>query len=424
MKIHILGICGTFMGGLALLAKELGYEVTGSDKAAYPPMSDQLRAQGITIEPYSIEALKAKDLIVIGNALSRGNLAVEYILEHRLPFTSGPEWLYQHILKNRWVLAVAGTHGKTTTTSMLAWILQHQGLSPGFLIGGVANNFGVSASLGEAPYFVIEADEYDTAFFDKRSKFLHYWPRTAVINNLEYDHADIFPDLTAIQKQFRYFLRTVPKNGRVIYFKQPSIEAVLKQEPYVETIALEPSQMNFTLECGLFGEHNTQNAFAAMVAAEQVGVSREKSIEALKEFKGVKRRLELKAEHNGMCVYEDFAHHPTAIQATLQALRTKVGKDKRIIATVEVGTHTMSLGQHKEALQRALMAADEVHLYATRSLGWDLHSIVGAKVHEDIGKIAKMITENLKAQDQIIVMSNGKSDELVCALSQGIYAAR
>ncbi|HCV78657.1 MAG TPA: UDP-N-acetylmuramate:L-alanyl-gamma-D-glutamyl-meso-diaminopimelate ligase, partial [Pseudomonas sp.] len=373
MHIHILGICGTFMGSLAVLAKEAGHRVTGSDANVYPPMSTQLEAQGIELtqgyDPAQLDP--APDLVVIGNALSRGNPAVEYVLDKGLPYVSGPQWLAEHVLQGRWVLAVAGTHGKTTTTSMLAWVLEHAGMSPGFLIGGVPQNFGISARLGGTPFFVVEADEYDSAFFDKRSKFVHYRPRTTILNNLEYDHADIFPDLAAIERQFHHLVRTIPSSGLIIH---PTAETALVRvlemgcwTPVQTTGAggqwqarllaedgsrfevLFEGQVQGTVNWELTGQHNVANALATLAAARHVGVVPSLGVAALSEFRSVKRRMEKVAEVRGVTVYDDFAHHPTAIATTLQGLRARVGSE-RIIAVIEPRSNSMKLGAHRDGL--------------------------------------------------------------------------
>ena len=370
MKVHILGICGTFMGGLAVLAKRMGHSVTGSDANVYPPMSTQLEAEGIQLmQGYCAENVhETPDIVIIGNALSRGNEEVEAVLNQAIPYTSGAQWLSEHVLQNRWVLAVAGTHGKTTTSSMLAWILEYAEKSPGFLIGGVPLNFGVSARLGESDYFVIEADEYDTAFFDKRSKFVHYRPKTCVLNNLEFDHADIFDDLDAIKRQFHHLIRTVPSNGLVISpADNVALDDVLEQGCWTpqESISDGMEAADWTIQnvaagevafdvyyqgalqghvnWSLTGKHNVSNALAAIAAANHAGVSGQQAIKALNEFRNVKRRMELRGVINGISLYDDFAHHPTAIATTLSGLRGKVG-DSRIIAVLEPRSNTMKMG--------------------------------------------------------------------------------
>ncbi len=436
MHIHILGICGTFMGGVALLARELGITVSGSDANVYPPMSDQLEAAGITLqEGYLPEHLDpAPDLVVMGNAMSRGNLAVEYVLNKGLPYVSGPQWLAEQVLKDKWVLAVSGTHGKTTTSSMLAWILHDAGMAPGFLIGGVPENFGETACLGKTPFFVIEADEYDTAFFDKRSKFIHYHPRTLVINNLEFDHADIFDDLAAIQKQFHHVIRTVPSEGLLITPSHvDAIDAVIRMGCWTpqqtiglnegklraENIAEDGSQFDVVVDgertghvdWSLIGMHNVNNALAAIAAAHHVGVTIEQACEALVQFKGIKRRLELRGKVNGVSVYDDFAHHPTAIATTLAGLRANVGKQK-IIAILEPRSNTMKMGVHQQTLADSLKAADQIILFEDAGLDWSLSEITEqlgdkARVEASIDTIVKRATAMAQEGDHILVMSNG-----------------
>lgn len=435
--IHILGICGTFMGGLALLARELGYQVSGSDQGVYPPMSTQLQASGIQLfEGYSADHLgPGVDLVVIGNALSRGNPAVEAVLNRGLPYISGPQWLGEHLLHNRWVLAVSGTHGKTTTTSILAWLLEFAGMEPGFLVGGVPLDFGRSARLGGSDFFVIEADEYDTAFFDKRSKFLHYRPRTLVIGNLEYDHADIFPDLAAIETQFHHLVRCVPAEGRIICPEVgPAIDRALARGVWtpVERFgvvgdtpwqfrALSPAGDRFEL-CSplgeqvsvawtLIGRHNIENACAAVAAAHHVGVPLKVSAEALACFRGVKRRLELRGEPRGIRVYDDFAHHPTAIATTLEGLRAwnQTGK---LIAVIEPRSNTMRSGEHRDRLAQATRQADRVFWYQPPGLNWSLQSIVdesetSAEIHSDLVVLAKAVAGQVAPGDVVVVMSNG-----------------
>ncbi len=384
MHIHILGICGTFMGSLAQLAKALGHRVSGCDANVYPPMSTQLEAAGIEMfEGFGLEQFRPQpDLVVIGNAMSRGNPAVEYVLNRNIPYTSGPQWLCDHLLTDKWVLAVSGTHGKTTTSSMLAWILDYAGFKPGFLIGGVPGNFCQSARLGESDFFVVEADEYDSAFFDKRSKFVHYRPKTLVINNLEFDHADIFADISAIQNQFHHLLRTVASDGTIIYPKgDNNIDPVLDRGCWSRTQTLDgdwqvvkPSASGDSFavefkgkECGnvnwsLNGKHNLMNGLAAIAAARSIGVDVAVACTALSDFKGVKRRMEKIAELNQVTVYDDFAHHPTAIETTLRGLRAKVGGEK-IIAIIELRSNTMKSGFHKSHLAGASMSADAALWY-------------------------------------------------------------
>jgi UDP-N-acetylmuramate: L-alanyl-gamma-D-glutamyl-meso-diaminopimelate ligase len=396
-------------------------------------MSTQLEQLGISLTPgYDPAQLEpAPDLVIIGNALSRGNPAVEYVLEHNLPYTSGPQWLSEQLLQQRWVLAVAGTHGKTSTASMLAWILDYAGLKPGFLIGGVPQNFGVSARLGEAPFFVIEADEYDTAFFDKRSKFVHYRPRTLVINNLEYDHADIFPDLAAIQRQFHHLLRTVPASGLVLSPEAtPAVAETLalgcwsQREAYGsdwQAELLTPDGSQFALywqqqqvalvNWSLSGQHNVDNAVMAIAAARHAGVPVGVAAEALASFVAPKRRMELKGSPQGIAIYDDFAHHPTAIATTLQGLRAKVGQ-ARIIAVLEPRSNTMRLGVHQAALPQALLTADQVFLYEPRNAGWSMAELAArlampASVCYDIAELKASILALVQPGDQIVIMSNG-----------------
>ncbi len=435
MHIHILGICGTFMGSLALLAKELGHRVTGSDANVYPPMSTQLEEQGIALmQGYSAEHLKpAPDLVVVGNALSRGNPTVEYMLDAGLPYVSGPQWLAEHVLQGRWVLAVAGTHGKTTTSSMLAWILEYAGMQPGFLIGGVPQNFGVSARLGETDFFVVEADEYDSAFFDKRSKCVHYRPRTTVLNNLEFDHADIFPDLAAIELQFHHLLRTVPSNGLVIY---PAREAALQRvidkgcwtpvqttgadgQWQAQLLKDDGSDFSVTLDgveqgrvqWSLTGLHNVANALAALAAARHVGVMAAHGAQALGEFQNVKRRMQKLACVHGVTVYDDFAHHPTAIASTLDGLRKQVGK-QQIIAVIEPRSNSMKLGAHRQGLAPSTVDADHVFWYVPDNLGWDLAGSVAdapvpTRVCNTLQEIIDGVLALAQADTQVVIMSNG-----------------
>ncbi|WP_445936895.1 UDP-N-acetylmuramate:L-alanyl-gamma-D-glutamyl-meso-diaminopimelate ligase, partial [Pseudomonas sp.] len=387
MHIHILGICGTFMGSLAVLAKELGHRVTGSDANVYPPMSTQLEAQGIELtQGYDAAQLDpAPDLVVVGNALSRGNPAVEYVLNKGLPYVSGPQWLADHVLQGRWVLAVAGTHGKTSSSSMLAWVLEHAGMSPGFLIGGVPQNFGISARLGGTPFFVVEADEYDSAFFDKRSKFVHYRPRTAILNNLEFDHADIFPDLAAIERQFHHLVRTIPGEGLIIHpTTEPALKRVIEMGCWtpVQTtgeggqwqarlLSADGSRFEVsfegkvagTVDWQLTGQHNVANALAVLAAARHVGVLPELGIAALCSFINAKRRMEKVAEVNGVTIFDDFAHHPTAIATTLDGLRKRIG-DAKLIAIVEPRSNSMKLGAHRDGLPESVVQADSVYWYA------------------------------------------------------------
>jgi UDP-N-acetylmuramate: L-alanyl-gamma-D-glutamyl-meso-diaminopimelate ligase len=428
MHIHILGICGTFMGGIAAIAKQAGYRVTGCDANVYPPMSTQLMAQGIElIEGYGLSQLELKpDMFVIGNVVSRGNVLMEEILNRNLPYASGPQWLAETILRDKWVLAVAGTHGKTTTSSMLAWILEYAGLEPGFLIGGVPENFGISARLTDSGFFVIEGDEYDTSFFDKRSKFVHYHPRTVVLNNLEYDHADIFPDLPAIQTQFHHLVRTVPGNGLLVCNgQQESLRRVLQSGCWTPVelfgndegwnidqnhlVTLKGAALGH-LQWDLLGAHNRMNALAALAAARHVGVPVAQGLAALTAFMNVKRRMEVRGTVNGITVYDDFAHHPTAIETTIAGLRDKVGA-ARIIAVLEPRSNTMKLGVMKDALPASLADADLVFCYAG-NLGWDAHSALselGDKVvvDDDLDRLVAAIAAVARSGDQVLVMSNG-----------------
>lgn len=446
MHIHILGICGTFMGGIAVLAKAAGHRVTGCDANVYPPMSTQLEAQGIElIEGFGPEQLALNpDIYVVGNVVTRGNPLMEEILNRGLPYISGPQWLAENILypqpgqEAKWVLAVAGTHGKTTTTSMLAWILEYAGLAPGFLIGGVPENFGVSARLpgvprqddkSISPFFVIEADEYDTAFFDKRSKFVHYRPRTAILNNLEFDHADIFADLAAIETQFHHLVRTVPGNGLVVANgREESLKRVIQHGCWTpveyfgtgwqaQDVAADGSfTVNFQgeikgrVQWQLLGEHNRMNALAALAAARHVGVTIEAGIQALSEFRNVRRRMEVRGEVNGITVYDDFAHHPTAIATTVAGLRHKVGK-ARILAVLEPRSNTMKLGIMKDALPGSLADADRVFCYGEH-LGWDAAAALQPIQHKAVAfdslpALIEAVAAEAQPGDHILVMSNG-----------------
>jgi len=432
------------MGGLAVIARQLGHQVSGSDQNVYPPMSTQLEQQGITLmEGYRAENLNSKpDLVIIGNALSRGNPEVEAVLNKGLRYVSGPQWLAEHVLQDKWVLGVAGTHGKTTTTSMLSWILEHQGFKPGFLIGGIPLNFGISARLGESDFFVIEADEYDSAFFDKRSKFVHYRPRTAILNNLEYDHADIFPDLDAIKKQFHHLVRTVPGEGLII---SPECDANINDvltmgcwTPVAKTSIDSDAQWNAQLinsdgskfdvimdnqtqgcvDWSLTGRHNVYNALSAIVAAKHIGILPKDAIAALGQFKNVKRRMEVianipalsGAEGNGVTVYDDFAHHPTAIQTTLDGLRKQVGQE-RIIAIVEPRSNTMRLGVHTKTLAESLDNADLAIIYQPEALGWDLSELKRYAGNIEICSSLDDIIAKLKFEARygghFVLMSNG-----------------
>ncbi len=463
MHIHILGICGTFMGSLAVLAKQLGHTVSGSDANVYPPMSTQLEQQGITLQQgFSAAHLQPHpDLVVIGNAMSRGNPAVEYVLNQGLDYCSGPEWLARHALKNKWVLAVAGTHGKTTTSSMLTWILEYAGLKPGYLIGGVASNFPASASMGDSSFFVVEADEYDSAFFDKRSKFVHYSPRTAILNNLEFDHGDIFPDLAAIQKQFHHLIRTIPGAGLIIcpgaddnlaqvleqgcwsevqYFNVDPVAQSATQEPKIGGAAQiswqahlnSPDGSSFTLskfangkqtsavvQWDLTGVHTVSNALAAVAAAHHVGVEITTACAALLQFKGVKRRMELLGEVNGIKVYDDFAHHPTAIETTLHGIAGKLALQKntasgkqRLIAVVEPRSQTMKMGLHKNELAQSCRFADLTLWMQADGVALDLSEVVAnspspALLFHSVEDIIEHLYGYAQSGDNIVIMSNG-----------------
>lgn len=442
MHIHILGICGTFMGGVALLARALGHEVSGSDTNVYPPMSTQLEAAGIQLrEGYDpAHLMPAPDCVVVGNAMSRGNPAVEYMLDAGLTYTSGPQWLAEQVLHDKWVLAVAGTHGKTSTASLLAWILEYAGMEPGFLIGGVPLNFGLSARIGATPFFVVEADEYDTAFFDKRSKFVHYHPRTLILNNLEFDHADIFDDLAMIQRQFHHLVRTVPGSGLII---APGAERAMDEvlamgcwtplERFSATgdacwsaQPITPDGSRFTLlhegkrvgdaAWGLTGQHSIGNALAAIAAARHVGVTPAVSLEALAEFRNVKRRMELRGEVAGVQVYDDFAHHPTAIETTLGGLRAQVG-EARIFAVLEPRSNTMRMGVHAAQLPAALVAADRVLVYSPESLGWDAAAVFTplgerARVFRGVEQIIQALVGEVAPGDRVLIMSNGGFEQI------------
>jgi UDP-N-acetylmuramate: L-alanyl-gamma-D-glutamyl-meso-diaminopimelate ligase len=440
MHLHILGICGTFMGGVAALARASGHRVTGSDRNVYPPMSTQLAAMGIeVIEGYEADQLGLEpDVFVIGNVMSRGNALVEAILDGGRRYESGPEWLARNVLQGRWVLGVAGTHGKTTTSSLLAWILDYAGLDPGFLVGGVPLDFQVSARLGSGRHFVVEADEYDTAFFDKRAKFVHYRPRTAILNNLEHDHADIYPDVAAIQHQFHLLLRTVPGNGRLLVnATDANLAEVLTRgcwtpverftadaaAPADWRVVAEPgsAHSSFTVlegerrvgevEWDMIGRHNAENALAAMLAARHAGVPEAVSLEALGRFGGVRRRLEVRGTVGGVVVYDDFAHHPTAITTTLEGVRRKAAAG-RVIAVLEPRSNTMKLGTHKAALAESLRAADRVFVYRSPEVRWDVTEAMQplgprAVVHDDLARLTAALTAEARPGDHLVLMSNG-----------------
>jgi UDP-N-acetylmuramate: L-alanyl-gamma-D-glutamyl-meso-diaminopimelate ligase len=425
------------MGGIALLARELGYQISGSDTNVYPPMSTQLENAGIALSQLDdLSQFDSKpDLVVVGNALSRGNPAVEAVLNHGMPYTSGPAFLADYLLKNRWVLAVAGTHGKTTTSSMLAWILEHAGLNPGFLVGGIPQNFGISARSGSEPFFVVEADEYDTAFFDKRSKFVHYRPRTLILNNLEFDHADIFPDLDAIKRQFHHLVRTVPGTGLIIAPQSDAhIQSVLSMGCWtpleilgdsdeaswsVRNVNDDGSQFDVytcgklegTVKWALIGLHNVHNAIMAVAAARHAGVPVSHAIAALNEFQNVKRRMEVVGQARGITIYDDFAHHPTAIETTLHGLRNKISSG-RIIAILEPRSNTMRMGIHKDSLADSLAEADDVVLYQPPDIGWDLayvsaHTKPPSQVLPTIEAIIAHVSKTAQNGDHVLIMSNG-----------------
>ncbi len=476
MHIHILGVCGTFMGSLAVLAKQLGYRVSGSDANVYPPMSTQLQEQGIDLqEGFRPEHLQpAPDLVIIGNALSRGNPAVEHVLNEGLNFTSGPQWLAQFVLHDKWVLGVAGTHGKTSTSAMLAWILEYAEVNPGYLIGGVANNFSQSASLGDSPFFVVEADEYDSAFFDKRSKFVHYVPRTTILNNLEFDHADIFNNIEEIERQFHHLVRTVPGNGLIIYpHDESAIEGVLRKGCWsnrqqfgisvpnevckklaanggVFWNALMTDEQGSEFELIKYGQgstgevmyraavsweltgiHNVKNAIAAVAAAHHVGIEVATAREALLEYKGVKRRMELRGSVEGVKVYDDFAHHPTAIELTLQGIAAKLradGRDSRLIAVIEPRSNTMMSGVHQHELNIASQAADMVIWFKPEDAKINFSKLLAeSKVpgyaFSDVDQIVTFLEENSVPGDHIVIMSNGGfggiHEKLLQALQHG-----
>jgi UDP-N-acetylmuramate: L-alanyl-gamma-D-glutamyl-meso-diaminopimelate ligase len=441
MHVHILGICGTFMGGVAAIARAAGFTVTGSDRNVYPPMSTQLEALGIRLtEGFEATQLTpAPDMVVVGNVMTRGQPVVEALLESGLPYASGPEWLAREVLRGRWVLAVAGTHGKTTTASLLAWILEQAGLNPGFLIGGVPTNFGLSARLGAPPFFVIEADEYDTAFFDKRAKFVHYHARTLVLNNLEYDHADIYPDVPSIQRQFHHLVRTVPGGGRIIwnaadpllketlamgcwtplegFARAPRPDAQWTAQPadgaadFSHFEVLEGGRSHGTVRWPLIGAHNKENALAAIAAAHHAGVAVPQALRALESFQGIARRLQLRGEERGVRVYDDFAHHPTAIATTLDGLRRRIG-GARIIAVLEPRSHTMRMGVHRHTLGPALAGADQVWLYTPPDLGWDTGAVLsalGERAHSsaDVDALARGLARAARPGDHVLIMSNG-----------------
>jgi len=462
-KIHILGIAGTFMGGIAQIAKAMGHEVTGSDKAIYPPMSTQLEQAGIGVmDDDSIEFLKHEpDAVVVGNAKSRGHVAVEATLNAQQVYTSGPQWLAEHILKDRWVVAVAGTHGKTSTASMVAWILEFAKLNPGFLIGGVPENFGVSARLGDSPFFVVEADEYDTAFFDKRSKFVHYHPRTCVLNNLEFDHADIFDSVKDIQKQFHHLVRTVPGNGLIVMPNdEPNLDEVITQGCWTPIEKQGSSaewsyklyqpdgsefEVMFQGNClgrvvwPLTGLHNVRNALSSVAAAVHCGVPARIAVEGLSEFTGIRRRMTLIGEAGGIKIYDDFAHHPTAIETTLKGAKnqiikfTRPGKlplgneepneqQGRLIAVFEPRSNTMRMGIHKQTLPNAFKEADAVYAFIDNDWDWQLSAEQFSQpfyVQNSYDALLEQLVNDLQPGDTVVIMSNGSFG----GIHQQLYAA-
>lgn len=433
--VHILGICGTFMGSLAVIAREMGFKVTGSDENVYPPMSTYLEDQGIEIlEGFDVSQLNSKpDIIVIGNTMKRGMPIVETVLNQKLNFVSGPQFLEEYVLKHKWVLAVTGTHGKTTTTSMLAWVLDFAGLKPGFLVGGIPQNFGISSRLGDSQFFVIEGDEYDTAFFDKRSKFVHYWPKTLIMNNLELDHVDIFEDLAAIQKQFHHLVRTVPSEGLVIYHQgDQNIEEVLEKGLWTPKVSF-GQKGNFSyrllssdasafevfhhnkkvgeVHWNTMGEFNIENALAVIAAAHHAGVPMDVSCKALSQFINPKRRLEVRDIVNNITVYDDFAHHPTAIEKTIEALRKKIG-NARILAVFEPRSNSMKLGQFQQDLAKAMQSADAIFLYEPKNLTWSVKEAFEicpkpCEITQDIDLLTEKIKAMAQAGDHVLIMSNG-----------------
>ncbi|MCX7120474.1 MAG: UDP-N-acetylmuramate:L-alanyl-gamma-D-glutamyl-meso-diaminopimelate ligase [Gammaproteobacteria bacterium] len=439
-KIHIVGICGTFMGGVALIARELGHTVTGSDLNIYPPMSDALINAGIDIrlgfEPSTID--KDVDLVIIGNTIGRANPSVDYVLNNNMNYISGAQWMGENVLRHQHVLAVSGTHGKTTTTALLAWILETAGLNPGYLIGGVPKNFEGTSRLGAGKYFVIEADEYDTIFYDKRSKFLHYHPNTLIVNNIEYDHADIFPDLEAIKKQFQILLRTVPSNGSVIYPAcDINIPDVISRGCWSEKIVTGDkdswnaklikqdgsafecyfgAEKRGTIKWSLLGDHNIQNALAAIAAANSINISMADIEKAFATFDNVKRRLEIRGCVNGITVYDDFAHHPTAIKTTIDGLRKKVGSE-RVVAIAQLGSNSMKMGVHGDALGFSFQAADEIHILRPEDKSWDLGAVLNpiknkVFIHDSVADIVETVSKSVHPADHVLVMSNKGFDAI------------
>lgn len=433
--IHILGICGTFMGSLAIIAREMGYTVTGSDDNVYPPMSTYLEEQGVNIiQGFGVDQLDIKaDVFVVGNTMKRGTPIIEALLNRGMRFVSGPQFLEEHVLRKKWVLAVTGTHGKTTTSSMLAWVLEYAGLKPGFLIGGIPLNFGISSRLGESDFFVIEGDEYDTAFFDKRSKFVHYWPRTVILNNMELDHVDIFEDLAAIQKQFHHLIRIMPSEGLVVsHYQDQNIEDTLKKGLWTPKVTfgvggdysyhllnadasafevLHQGYLVGTVNWNILGEFNIENALAVIAAAKHVGVKEATACAALSEFIAPKRRLEVRGIENGVTVYDDFAHHPTAIAKTIEALQNKVGK-ARVLAVFEPRSNSMKLGQFQKDLATAMQSAAELFLFEPKNLPWSVAAAFKSSqkpyhLSQDIDELVLKIKASAQPGDHILIMSNG-----------------
>lgn len=449
MHICILGIGGTFMGGIACLAAQKGFQVSGMDENVYPPMSTQLAQLNVAWHPgYDVAWLqKSKpDLVVIGNVMKRGNPVVEYVLDAPLPYISGPEWLAKTMLPGRWVIGVAGTHGKTTVSSMIAWVLFYAQRDPGFLIGGIPENFGVSARCGTSPFFVVEADEYDSAFFDKRSKFVHYHPKTCVLNNLEFDHADIFHHLDDIKRQFHHLIRTIPRQGRIIVpLQDEALQSVLKMGCWSEIQYFGPNGLweagnitadgsSFEVYCEhrcvgtvrwpLIGKHNVQNGLAAIAALHHAGIAPETAIEALGQFRSVKRRMERVGAIAGITIYDDFAHHPSAIEATVSALRAKV-RSSRIVAVLDLRSNTMCMGQHKDALAPALVEADEVCIYQSKQVTWNVQlacASLGTRLHifNDIDALVQHLIARLSPQDNVLIMSNGSFEHFPVRLSDAL----
>ena len=447
--IHILGICGTFMGSLAIIARQLGYHVTGCDTGVYPPMSTYLESQGIEIiQGFDVETIKqlSPDEIIVGNAMKRGNPVIEWMLSSKQPLISGPAWLSKHVLLQKQVLAVAGTHGKTTTTSILAWILEYAGKNPSFLIGGIAENFAVSSRLTDSDYFVIEADEYDTGFFDKRSKFVHYRPDVAILNNIEFDHADIFHDIADIKRQFTHLLKVVSANGAIIANGEDTnvsdvlnagVEAVVisfgdNAQWHCQLIAADGSEFTVlhegkpvaSVSWHMLGKHNVMNALAAIVAANHIGITPEQSAKALNKFSGIKRRLEVRGCVNGVTVYDDFAHHPTAIAHTIEALQAKVGSGERVIAIIEPRSNTMKNGAHAKTLPDVMASADHAHVYASDAVAWDIDGAcnlhANITIHHDFAALLSDVLANIQPKDHLLVMSNGGFEGIHDKLLMGL----